>query len=319
MDKEKVAVFMLGLPGAGKSTYLDKNYPKGSNHILVSADEIRVNHPNYDPKFPEAIHEECIALAEQSMYDIAENYVITNMTGDIVMDGGGINNSYTLRILLKMKSYGFKTKVVFIDTPTQVCIDRNNLRIQNGERFVPSETIIDKAYRLKKSIDKLKLVCDEFIRVPYFTNEHVFFDMDGTLAEYQNFPVDEDKNVNFVGYEVFKYSNPVEDMIYRAKVLKNVVKKNVYIISASPNSICNGEKQEWLNKHCDFIENKNRYFVGNKNFKHVFLKQLMLKLKIKPHQCMVVDDDHHVLNLYRTIGVNTVHPSAFQANPINEY
>ena len=305
------AIFMLGLPASGKSTFIEENYSKG--YSIVSADNIRVNHPDYNPLRPEDIHEECVALAEKSMYIIAKT------KSNVVMDGGGINNTYTLRIILKMKEYGYTTKVIFIDTPAQVCIDRNKQRVVHGERFVPDNAIIDKAYRLKKSIEILTPICDDFLTVPYFTNEHVFVDIDGTLAEYQNLPIDNDGDINFVGYEVFKYSSPVNEMIGRVKMLQTAMNKNVYIISASPNSIANNEKLEWLNKHVKFIKQEQVYFVGNKNFKHTFLKHLMLKLNLKPNQCMVIDDDHRVLDLYRTIGVNPVHPSSFQSTPLVNY
>jgi hypothetical protein len=57
--ENKIATFMLGLPGSGKSSFI-KNSEELSKGVLVSADEIRVNHPDYDPKYPENIHQECI-------------------------------------------------------------------------------------------------------------------------------------------------------------------------------------------------------------------------------------------------------------------
>lgn len=304
------AIFMLGLPASGKSTFIEENY--SNDYTIVSADKIRLKHPDYNPLRPQDIHEECVALAEKRMYEIGKT------KANVVMDGGGINNKYTIRIMTKMKEYGYITKVVFIDTPTQVCIDRNKQRVMHGERFVPDSAIIDKAYRLKNSIEILTPICDEFIRIPYFTNEHIFVDIDGTLAEYQNLPIDNDGDINFVGYGVFKHSLPVNDMITRVKMLQKMGKE-IYIISASPNSIANAEKLEWINKHVNFIKQNHIYFVGNKNFKHTFLKHLMLMLNLKPNQCMVIDDDHRVLDSYRTVGVNPVHPSSLQATELTHY
>lgn len=302
---------MLGLPGSGKSSWIKENNTFG--YEVVSADEIRINHPNYNPNDPESIHEECVKLAEQRMYEISK-------TGEsVIMDGGGINNSYTLRIINHMKQNGYFIKIVFIDTPVHICIQRNNERIKRGERFVPNESIIDKAYRLNKSLIKLQEVSDEFINVPYFTNEYIFVDMDGTLCEYKNLPVDDDGDVNFVGYEVFLDSNPVYPIIDVINTLSKFYNRKIFIISASPNNICNDEKIEWLRNYCDFIKKENIYFVGNKNFKHTFLKHLILKLKILPNQCMVIDDDYRILELYKSIGVNTVHPSSLISRNISEY
>lgn len=292
---------MLGLPGSGKSSFIMEHYSRSKGYALVSADELRVNHPNYNPEHPEAIHEQCVKEAEDLMYQ----YGINNVR-NIVMDGGGINNSYTVRIIKKMKEFGYKTKVVFVDTPAHICIKRNNERIQNGQRFVPTEAIIDKSYKLLKSVQMLSAVCDEFITIPYFTDEYIFVDMDGTIAEYQNLPVDQDGDINFVGYGVFKYSKPVIPVIEKLRELQSKGKE-VSVLSASPNNICINEKNEWLDVHAHFIE--HRYFVGNRHFKHTFLKHLMLSLNIKPNQCTIVDDDHVILKLYESIGVNTVHPS----------
>ena len=300
---EKNVIFMMGLPGSGKSTYINEKYSQSAGYTLVSADEIRINHPEYNPKFPDAIHEQCVKDAEELMYIYGKKNV-----RNIVMDGGGINNSYTARIIHKMKDFGYKTKVVFIDTPPHICIKRNNERIQNGERFVPIESIIDKSYKLQNSIINLTKICDEFIIIPYFTDEYIFVDMDGTIAEYLTLPVDQDGDVNFVGYGIFKYSKPVTPIIDKLEKLRSKG-KTISILSASPNSICINEKNEWLNTHVNFI--KDRYFVGNRHFKHTFLKHLILHLNIKPNQCTVIDDDHVILKQYESIGVNTVHPSKF--------
>lgn len=303
---ERYAVFMLGLPGSGK-TFFIQNDIKLRGYELVSADIIRVLHPKYDPKNPDIIHEECVHLAERLVYEKIEKGV------NIIMDGGGINNSYTARIITKAKESGYKTKVIFIDTPVEICCLRNNDRINNGERYVPISAIIDKSYKIRKSIIQLRELADEFETVKYYTDKYVFCDMDGVVAEYQALPVDEFGNINFVQYEVFKYAKPVLEVINKMKRLSDEGKE-IYIISASPNSIASKEKTEWVNKYMPFIKNENIYFAGNKNFKYVFLQQLMSKLKLNPQDCMVIDDDHAVIATYRQLLINVVHPSKFLAN-----
>lgn len=304
MDKQ--AVFMLGLPGSGKTFYIQNN-KELSYYRLVSADNIRINHPKYNPKEPDAIHEECVKLAEKLVYEYA------NLEINFVMDGGGINNSYTARIISKVKELGYKTKVVFIDTPVEICCLRNRERHETGERYVPISAIIDKSYKLRKSVEKLSEITDEFETVKYYSDKHIFCDLDGTLAEYQNLPLDEFGNINFVEYEVFKYSKPVWEVINKIKRL-NEEGREIYIISASPNSIASKEKSEWVNKYMPFVKPENIYFAGNKNFKYVFLQELMSKLKLFPQDCMVIDDDHAVIATYRQLYVNVVHPSKFLAN-----
>ena len=306
---------MLGLPGSGKSSWINDYVkllqPMGmddpDSYELVSADDIRLVHPDYDPQNPELIHEECIRLAKERVFDIAKDGF------NIVMDGGGINNSYIKNIVLKLKEMGYTIKVVFIDTPVEICIQRNLQRVNHGERFVKTSAIIDKAYRLVKSVELLKELADEFVTVEYFTNKYVFVDLDGTVAEYQNLPVDEYGDIDFVGYGVFKNSKPVMEVINKVQKLHDEGKQ-IYIVSASPNSIASEEKLEWVKKYLPFIMESRIFFVGNKNYKYVFLKQLIKKMKFNTRDCTVIDDDHNVLLSYQTLFINTVHPSKFLSN-----
>lgn len=306
------AIFLLGLPGSGKSTFILEFLKSHPNYQVVSADNIRVNHPNYNPKDPEAIHEECVRLAEMQMYDLTNPSRALGQV-NVIMDGGGINNSYTTRIINVVKSYGYKIKTVFIDTPVDICILRNKERILNGERFVPASSIIDKSYRLKASVNKLSSVSDEFEVVKYFSDKHIFVDMDGTLAEYQQLSKDEYGDINFVEYGVFKQSKPITCVIDKLRELSQAGRR-LYIVSASPNSICNVEKKEWVNKHLPFIHDEDIYFVGKKEFKYVFLYQLINKLKLSPSDCMAIDDDHKVLDAYSRLHINSMHTSFFLTN-----
>lgn len=305
----KEAIFTMGLPASGKSTLIqsllkDDRY-KG--FTLVSADELRLAHPQYNPLMPHLIHEECVKSAENMMY------VFSKMGTDLIMDGGGINRSYTKRIINALKEEGYHIAIYFVNTPPQICIKRNEERISAGVRFVPPSEIIDKSYKLNKSVEMLKPLADEFIEIPYFTNRVIFCDIDGVLAEFQNLMYDQWGDIDFVNYGVFRNAKPVKEVIEK---LKQYYERGhiVNILSASPNSICNEEKLEWLKEHVPFIPSTNVYFAGNKQFKHVLLRQLIKKLKLVESAVMVIDDEGTVLNNYKTLGINTVHPSSFLAN-----
>ena len=139
----KKAIFTIGLPGSGKSTALE-SIAGIKNYTLISADEIRINHPNYDPKFPEKIHLECVNIAEEMVYEQMD------LNKNIIMDGGGINRNYTARIISKLKSNGYNITLLVLNTPADVCIKRNKERRISGKRFVPTEVIIEKSYYFKK-------------------------------------------------------------------------------------------------------------------------------------------------------------------------
>lgn len=307
----KEAIFTLGLPGAGKTTVLEKIL-KNRKYTLVSADAIREQHIDYDQRHPEKIHEYCVQQAEKYMYFYAERK--KDLNDDlIVMDGGGINNSYTPRIINRMREYGYKITIIYINTPPHICVNRNIERQKEGKRFVPIEAVLDKSYLLRDCITKLKNLADEFIEIKHFKNDVIFVDMDGTVAEYYKLVKDLNNNIDFVNYNVFKYSKPVLEVIDKLKNL-HLKGKKICILSASPNSLCNIDKIEWIKKYMPFIKEEDIYFCGNKEYKHVMLQQLMQKMNLKSNQVMAIDDDHNVLERYDPLEINAVHPSSFLTN-----
>jgi predicted kinase len=302
----KEVIFMLGLPGCGKTTFIAENKKRFEDFHIVSADDIRIKLKKYNPLHPELVHQEAVEASEKKMYEYAENEF------NIIMDAGGINNNYTIRIINTLKEKDYLIRVIFIDTPVQICIGRNKERKDNAERFVPISSVIDKSYKLSKSSVLLKELADSFETISYFSNKNIFVDMDGTIAEYQDLIVDEYGNIDFVNHQVFSYAKPVMEVINKLEELSKT--SNIHILSASPNSICNAEKIEWVNKYLPFIKNENIYFAGNRLFKHVLLEHLLKKLKIHPKDCTMIDDDHVVISNMKLLNIRTVHPSKFLSN-----
>jgi predicted kinase len=156
----KNAVLFIGLPGSGKSTIVKERY---SGYDVVSADTLKETHPDYDPKNSEIIHEWSVSEAEKMMNTLSDE------GKDICMDSGGVNNSYSLRIMNMLKSKGYHLTLVHVDTPPHVCFERNKSR----ERQVPETAIFAKAQKLEDCLIKQKTIVDEFVHIPYFTNKNI--------------------------------------------------------------------------------------------------------------------------------------------------
>lgn len=292
-------IFCCALPGAGKSTYIEKHY-RGS-HEIVSADEIKKTLPGYTPQNPEVVHEQSVQLARERIFEMCRD----SESHKVVLDGGGINNHYNVSIIETIRDInpGAEITCLFFDTPVEVCIER----ISHRERKVPIEAIYQKNQQLVKCINRYREMVDEFVRIDYFTNKYLILDMDGTIAAYSKAKVDEDGNVDFVNCEQFRYSQPVTHVI--EFVRKHFDMQNVFIVTACPNSIAWYEKLIWLDRHFPEIPRTNRFFVGNKDWKHVFIKHLALRNKWKMNEICVVDDFHNTLSKCTAIGVNAIHPS----------
>lgn len=294
-------VFCCALPGAGKSTYIKDNF---KDYIVVSADEIKKTYPDYDPKHPEIVHERSVQDAKQYIFDMCNS----NKSYKVVLDGGGINNHYNVSIIDKVRKNSLATVTcLYFDTPVEVCIER----ISKRERKVPISEIYKKNQKLIGCLNKYKEVVDSIITINYFKNKYIILDMDGTIASYNKTIVDEDGNVDFVNGLHFKNSRPVKSIINYVKDHFDMT--NVYIITACPNSIAWQEKNTWIDKYFPEVHITNRFFVGNKDWKHVFIKHLALKNKWKMNEICVIDDFHSTLQKCAKLGMNTVHPSNIES------
>jgi predicted kinase len=94
----KEAIFYIGLSGSGKSTHIkEQNY----DYPIISADSLKENHPDYNPNNTHEIHEWSVKEAEKMVYDAI------SVGNNFVFDSGGVNNSYSKRIMTKVKDYGY--------------------------------------------------------------------------------------------------------------------------------------------------------------------------------------------------------------------
>ena len=297
------AVLFIGLPGAGKSSLINKEFRK--DYTIVSADDIKISIKGYDPLRPDIVHEESVKQAEEMMYELADQ------GKDICMDSGGVNNSYSIRIIKTLRAKGYYVKLIYVDTPLAVCLERNKRR----ERLVPEKEIIEKSMKIESCFFKQREICDEVEVREYFSNKNVFLDMDGCLAEYQTITPYESA-VDYVNSGIFKRSLPVTPVI---NTLREAFKNSsFYILSVSPNSICNEEKKEWLKIHAPFIPESNYFFVGRPDKKVTTLLQLLKKLKIHTRDCMYIDDMHSMIKDATNAKINALHPSKLLARYYKE-
>lgn len=353
-------IFTLGLPGAGKSTYIEENYvnrmdmleyikysgnPISSTgterasiqevctnqslldryimHLvdfrsqkyfdknevfIVSADEIKQYIEGYNRLNPQPVHEESVQLARQLVYLFSNSEVATRTGANVLMDGGAINNHYTMDILTELKKKDTRVTEIFFDTPVEVCVKR----IEKRERKVPLESIYDKNLKLVVCLNKYRDIVDEFIKVSYYTNKYILLDMDGTIASYtSNIRYDMNDNADFVNGEAFLHLRPVKHIIDFVK--EHYDMKNVYICSAVANNIVWDEKNKWLDKYFPEIPKENRLFCGNKDWKWVFVKQFAEHQGWKLNEVTLVDDLHATIKKCRANCINCIHPSNIEA------
>jgi len=298
----KEAIIMMGLPLSGKSLWLLKN--KVSEHFeIVSADTYKENHPEYDPENNEVLHQWSVKKAENRV-----NKLISKKK-DFVLDGGGINNRYNIRIMEELKSNDYYITLVHIKTPYQVCLERNHS--QKRERKVPDVAITDKALKEPSQFHKLKKYANKVVVEDYFTNRNIFVDMDGVIAAQSVLPIINGE-IDFANGEVHKWQKPVKPIIDILNELRGVG-YYIRILSATANSIAYEEKQEWLDENFN-IPREDRFFVNQGRHKAEMLENLQRKFKLHKKDVLLLDDFHDILKKVRERGMNSMHPSEFMTH-----
>lgn len=288
----------MGLPLSGKTFWISQQ-KELEDYIVVSADAIKQTHPDYIPDKAYLVHEYSVKKAE----DLMKHY--SHSGHNLIMDGGGINNSYTMRIIEDLKSKGYTVELVHVKTPLLVCLERNAKR----DRKVPSEEITIKARKEKKQFIRLSEVVDKVKVVEYHSNKNIFIDMDGVLAAQTTLPIIDGK-IDFVNSEIFIHQDPVMPVINKFSDLAKIG-YNLFILSAAPSSISMQEKNEWLDKHFPIIKNENRFYVNQGRHKAEMLDDLRKKFKFDKKDVTLVDDFHKTLYDVLELQMNPMHVSEF--------
>jgi predicted kinase len=310
MNTNQYFIFLIGLPGSGKSTWLDKNnefFMK--NTVILSADKIkdriwksiRSEDQSYND-FCEKYHKESTQMIEEIIYDHI------NKRCNVILDGGGINQSYNLRIISKIREINPEIKIsaIYFDTPINICLERIKLR----ERKVPIEDIYRKNQMLPAILNKYRQKGIEIEIIPYFTDKYVFFDMDGVICSINDPVFDINGDLDFVNTEFFKNSSINKQGMDKFKYFANIGKTSrLFILTACANNMCLDDKTAWVIKYLPELNKNNFLWVGNKDFKHVFLRQYLLGKKIEPRDVLYIDDNFEMLTKMRDIGVHTKHVS----------
>ena len=144
------AIIMIGASGAGKSTWIKKNHP---DIEVCSADkwfETPSGNYEFDPSQLSNAHASCMKLFVRAiMY--RQNVIVDN------------TNTTTAEIspyLAVAKAFGYKVRVVFLDTPPDVCEERNT-------KGVNRHTIERMDRQARALLDSWPTFWPEWERVPY--------------------------------------------------------------------------------------------------------------------------------------------------------
>jgi len=134
---------MAGAPGAGKSTYVSQLEYELDNAVVISGDCIRSEFE--DPSWVEIwdrLEEEISQAAEEGK--------------NVILDGTHVGRQGRQETVTLLQSYGYiQIEVIVMDTPLELCLDRNSKR----KRTVPDYVV----EHMHKTLQ---------VTLPYIDTEH---------------------------------------------------------------------------------------------------------------------------------------------------
>ena len=125
-------IMMCGIPGSGKSTYVEKH--RGEHDLYISRDLIRFSMLEEGQEYfgkEKLVFDTFVKTINQALK--------VNSIENIWVDATHINPPSRYKILRRISKQYKSLKIIVMDIPLSVCIDRNNYR--EGRARVPESAI----------------------------------------------------------------------------------------------------------------------------------------------------------------------------------
>ena len=163
VNREKpVAIFMGGSPASGKSTFLKNFAPYMTSDKIyrIDADAVRDMLPEYKGWNANSTHQETKDIVNKLIDKIA-----TPCIHDVVFDGTMSSPKNYLKIIDRIKGFGYKTFIILMKIPKEIAIERAMERYKRSGRYVPV-FVIDEFFKdspetfelLKKKVNGYMIV-----------------------------------------------------------------------------------------------------------------------------------------------------------------
>lgn len=273
-------LMMYGLPGSGKTTQA-KELEKEGTHVRVNKDDIR---KEYFPDWTRKNEKEVIYIEDSEI--IAE----LREGNNVVVDDTNLHPKHETRLKKIAADEGAEFESMFIDTPLEICIRRNNKR----DRPVPLEAIISMYNKYIAPIKEKHVEYDDNL------DEAIVVDIDGTLAH-----IDSDN-----GRSPYDASRAMEDRLDDAvSVISSLCYQHGYrvIILTGRHSGHLGVTKEWLaEKQVDYDEIYCREEEDTRPDwivkEELFDEHIRDKYNVK----FVIDDRPSVCRMWRSLGLKVL-------------
>jgi len=135
-------VFTMGLPAAGKSTWVAANLAE--THTIIDPDAVKESHADYDPANPHALH-----AWSQEIVEGQWSEALATASGLWVVDGTGTNSEKMVRRINQARAAGYRVELVYVACSLATSLRRNGQRA----RIVPEHVVRSKARDITTSFE----------------------------------------------------------------------------------------------------------------------------------------------------------------------
>ena len=161
-------VHMLGIPGAGKSTFYKNNKEKFADFIRIDFDAIMELLPEYQRDLKllgsEKAFERWQMPARVAGYELLRRAVESGK--NIFFDNGGSADCHR-ELLANVKKKGYHTAMYYINCPINIAVSRAVEREKITKRHTPKKMIEDRKLLIQKNLPLYKALVDDFYKVAW--------------------------------------------------------------------------------------------------------------------------------------------------------
>jgi len=158
------ALFLMGLPGAGKTTIKRRRIRRGM--MDIEPDRFKCRHPKFSLDMGEETDEEVHRWSVRRAADAFDDVIADPRKPDFVFDSSGSNARWLGRRIAAARDAGYTTELLWVDVPVEVALLRNrNRAVEQGGQWCPERIIMDKADVMEASFEELRREADSMERL----------------------------------------------------------------------------------------------------------------------------------------------------------
>ena len=164
--KNPKLIHMLGIPGAGKTTFYKNNQIKFKNFLRIDFDTLMELLPQYQYDLQvlgsKKAFEKWQIPARIAGYELLNRAIQTKK--NIFFDHGGTPTCHQ-ELLKNVKQMGYQTAMYYIDCPVDIALNRAIEREKITKRHTPPQMIKDRSILIQKNLPIYQELVDEFHKV----------------------------------------------------------------------------------------------------------------------------------------------------------